>query len=190
MTTRSVLRRVRRLSVPCAALAAVLAIGSGTVSASNEVLQQQIRFEATTQTDLGCGGLPFTDHVVVHETDVVSQDRTSPEQRIVQLDATDINASGAEVDTFVRYIDRLASATSNADGSTTFIDNLSGIPERLTTPDGTVITEDVGLVVLSTTIDASGNVVDMHVVREAGAGHPEADSGFTLFCQVILTYLG
>lgn len=175
-----------------AVLAAVgpLAILAGPASAANQVLVQHINFEATTQTDLGCGGSPFTDHVVYHETDVVSQDRSIPEQRTVQLDATDVNAAGVEIDTFVRYIDRLASETVNPDGTTTFIDNVSGVPERITTPDGTVITQDVGLIVLSRTVDSNGNTLDFHVVRQAGSGHPEADSGFTLFCQIVLQYLG
>lgn len=180
--------RLRLVLAAAVAVASALALPAATLAAGQATVQQ-VRFEATTQTDLGCGGTPFTDHVVAHFTFVSGADGSLPMQLTVQLDATDTNAAGASLVTFVRNIDRVTSVVQNADGTTTMTDDVAGVPERITTPDGTVVTEDVGLVVFSSTWDAQGTQLSQTVVREAGP-HPEADSGRTLFCQLVLRYLG
>jgi len=73
---------------------------------------------------------------------------------------------------------------------------LTGIPERIKTSDGKVLTKDVGRIVFATVWDANGTPDDRgddefiseEIIFEAGR-HPEAESGFERFCEVVVPAL-
>jgi hypothetical protein len=79
--------------------------------------------------------------------------------------------------------------TLNPDGTlaTTLI-TYKGLPEQLKTPNGPVLTQDAGIITFFNLFDSSGNFISQTVTAESGP-HPEADSGFTLFCQAVTAAL-
>jgi len=68
--------------------------------------------------------------------------------------------------------------------------SLMGMPERIASSEG-VLLKDVGRIIFETRIDTQGTedptddvFVSERIVSVAGP-HPEADSDFTLFCEII-----
>ena len=62
--------------------------------------------------------------------------------------------------------------------------------------DGTVAIKDVGRIVLATVIDYNGTPTDTEddvfisqSIESVSGPHPEAESGFTLFCEVVVPAL-
>ena len=79
--------------------------------------------------------------------------------------------------------------TDSGDGTITVRTAVTGIPEQVTLPDGTVAHKDVGRVVFATVLDYNGtpanandDVFISQSVESVSGPHPELDSGFTLFC--------
>jgi len=80
-----------------------------------------------------------------------------------------------------------AMAVNNPDGSRTVTFTYIGLPEKWSSPGGSTITRDAGIITLVASFSADGTEVDT-IPRVAGP-HPEADSGFALQCQVVLAVL-
>jgi hypothetical protein len=78
--------------------------------------------------------------------------------------------------------------TTNPDGTLTVVSTFKGLPEQLSTPNGPVLTQDAGVITFLDLFDSAGNFISETVLVENGP-HPEADSGFTLFCQVVTAAL-
>ena len=85
------------------------------------------------------------------------------------------------------------SATDNGDGTVTVRTAVTGIPEQIILPDGTVAIKDVGRVVFSTVLDYNGTPADAYddvfissSTESISGPHPEYDSGFTLFCPAVV----
>jgi len=71
-----------------------------------------------------------------------------------------------------------------------------GVPEEVRLSDGTVAIKDVGRIVLATVIDYNGTPTDTEddvfisqSIESVSGPHPEAESGFTLFCEVVVPAL-
>jgi hypothetical protein len=88
------------------------------------------------------------------------------------------------------------SATDNGDGTVTMRTASAGLPEKLVLPDGTIVSMDVGRVVVVSVVDYNGTPTDAEddtllsqsVVFQAGR-QPDLDSNFELFCQNLVAYL-
>jgi hypothetical protein len=63
-----------------------------------------------------------------------------------------------------------------------------GLPELIKTPRGGVLTRDAGYIVLRNTFDGDEFISGEIVVNKGP--HPEAESDFELFCQVVPAALG
>jgi hypothetical protein len=63
-----------------------------------------------------------------------------------------------------------------------------GLPELIKTPHGGVLTRDAGYIVLRNTFDGDEFISGEIVVNKGP--HPEAESDFELFCQVVPEALG
>ena len=88
------------------------------------------------------------------------------------------------------------SVTDNGDGTITLRTASAGLPEKLVLPDGTIVSMDVGRVVVVSVIDYNGtptNTDDDTLLSQSlvfEAGHlPDLDSNFELFCQNLVAYL-
>ena len=77
----------------------------------------------------------------------------------------------------------------NGDGTITFVTTFKGLPELLKIPNGPVLSRDAGNVTLFQTFDATtGEFISTTFSGEKGP-HPDLESGFELFCDVIVPAL-
>lgn len=84
----------------------------------------------------------------------------------------------------------------NGDGTITLRTAVTGVPEKLRLSDGTILNMDVGRIVFVTVLDYNGtptNVEDDEFVSgyiESISGpHPDLESDFALFCDVVVPAL-
>jgi hypothetical protein len=70
-------------------------------------------------------------------------------------------------------------------GTITFITSFKGLPEKIRTGNGPVLLRDAGIIVFADTFDLdSGDFLGTEITVQKGP-HPEAESDFALFCEVI-----
>jgi len=70
-------------------------------------------------------------------------------------------------------------------GTITFFTSFKGLPEKIQTADGPVLLRDAGVVTFADTFDLeTGDFISSEITVNKGP-HPELDSDFTLFCEVI-----
>jgi hypothetical protein len=70
-------------------------------------------------------------------------------------------------------------------GTITFVTSFKGLPEKIQTASGPVLLRDAGIITFADTFDLeTGEFISSEVIVNKGP-HPEADSDFTLFCEVI-----
>ena len=70
-------------------------------------------------------------------------------------------------------------------GTITFLETFKGLAERLWTPHGPVLFRDAGLITFLNTYDLdTGDLISGEIVVNKGP-HPDAESDFTLFCEVL-----
>jgi hypothetical protein len=75
-----------------------------------------------------------------------------------------------------------------AAGTITFSDTFTGLPEKIMTRGGPVLTRDAGLITFTATFDLETGDLISEDVTFSGP-HPQAESDFTLFCEVITAAL-
>ncbi len=98
------------------------------------------------------------------------------------------SGSGKTVEIFVAQQFTSVGPTVNPDGTLTFADTFKGLPETLKLPNGPIISRDAGNVTFLDTFDADGNFISRTIASEQGP-HPDLDSDFALFCDVIVPAL-
>jgi hypothetical protein len=70
-------------------------------------------------------------------------------------------------------------------GTITFLTSFKGLPEKIQTAHGAVLLRDAGIITFADTFDLeTGEFISSETIVNKGP-HPEADSDFTLFCEVI-----
>jgi hypothetical protein len=73
-------------------------------------------------------------------------------------------------------------------GTITFITSFKGLPEKIQTAQGPVLLRDAGVITFIDTFDLeTGDFISSDVVVKGP--HPEADSDFELFCEVMTAAL-
>lgn len=84
----------------------------------------------------------------------------------------------------------------NGDGTITVRTAVTGIPEEIRLSDGTVAIRDVGRVVFSTVLDYNGTPTDTdddefvsQTIESISGPHPDLESDFELFCEVVVPAL-
>ena len=87
------------------------------------------------------------------------------------------------------------SSVENPDGTVTFTETYAGVPENIFVHRGESLTKDVGLATLVTTVDFGDpgdpdddEVVDFEIAFLAGP-HPDLESDFALFCELVVPVL-
>jgi hypothetical protein len=69
-------------------------------------------------------------------------------------------------------------------GTITFLTTFKGLPEKIQTADGSVLLRDAGVITFVDTFDLeTGELISSDVVIKGP--HPEAESDFELFCEVM-----
>jgi hypothetical protein len=84
----------------------------------------------------------------------------------------------------------------NGDGTITVRTAVTGIPEEIRLPDGTVAIRDVGRVVFATVLDYNGTPTNTEddefisqTIESISGPHPDLESDFELFCEVVVPAL-
>jgi hypothetical protein len=77
----------------------------------------------------------------------------------------------------------------NGDGTITFVNTFKGLPEQVRLPNGRVLTRDAGVVTFTILIDAETDEVISQTVAGEKGPHPDLDSDFAIFCDVIVPAL-
>lgn len=84
----------------------------------------------------------------------------------------------------------------NGDGTITVRTAVTGIPEEIRLSDGTVAIRDVGRVVFATVLDYNGtptntedDVFISQTIESISGPHPDLESDFELFCEVVVPAL-
>ena len=81
-----------------------------------------------------------------------------------------------------------AEPIQNADGTITFINTFKGLPEKLSIAGGPTLSRDAGVVTQTITLRPLPNG-DLEFVSQTFSGehgpHPDLESGFELFCDVL-----
>ena len=82
---------------------------------------------------------------------------------------------------------RIANLVVNSDGTTTITTTYKGLPEKISTTRGAILTRDAGIITFITTVDSEWNLISQTVTQSGP--HPEADADFALFCEVVTAAL-
>jgi hypothetical protein len=105
-------------------------------------------------------------------------------------------ATGKSVVNYFAGASKDLTVVDNGDGTITLRTAVTGIPEKIRLPDGTVAIKDVGRVVFVTVLDYNGtptNVEDdifiSQTIESISGPHPDLESDFTLFCEVLVPAL-
>ena len=75
-----------------------------------------------------------------------------------------------------------------AAGTITFATTFKGLPEKIQTPGGPVLLRDAGVITFADTFDLTGAFISSETIVKGP--HPEADSDFLAFCEVLTEALG
>jgi hypothetical protein len=104
--------------------------------------------------------------------------------------------TGKSVSNFFAGTTKDLTVVDNGDGTITLRTAITGVPEKITVANGKAITMDVGRVVFVSVIDYNGtptntddDVLISQSVESISGPHPELQSDFTLFCQVVVPAL-
>lgn len=74
-------------------------------------------------------------------------------------------------------------------GTITFLSTFKGLPEKIQTAHGPLLLRDAGIATFADTFDLfTGEFISSEVITEKGP-HPELDSDFELFCDVVMEAL-
>jgi hypothetical protein len=185
------------MSLLLAGAPSVAAVGS-PVERFHDHFEETFLDDPTTTDDDFCGEIPVTTHFDFTQNGIVRLDTAGHQLFKVSghIIITWTNpANGLSITDLVSGAFRDIRITDNPDGTTTFYGTNVGVPERLQTPDKTVLVKDVGRIVFATTIDFNDPdnpdddvFISGEIVSIAGP-HPEAESDFALFCEVGLDAL-
>ena len=78
-----------------------------------------------------------------------------------------------------------APIVDEAAGTITFITSFKGLPEKIQAANGPVLLRDAGIIVFADTFDLeTGDFISGEILVQKGP-HPESDSDFALFCEVM-----
>jgi hypothetical protein len=170
------------------ALVAVLAIIPGTALGAKPIEQFHDHFTESFSDEL-CGiavdvELVVTDNFFVYDEESFKDTASVRATFTNPLNGKSIVISNAgQVSGPPPIIDEEA-------GTITFLTNFKGLPEKIRTANGPVLLLDVGFVQFADTFDLeTGEFISSEVVFVKGP-HPDLDSDFALFCEVITGALG
>lgn len=176
-----------RVTLGRAALAALVttatavAILAGTATAAKPIEQFHDHFTDSFSADL-CG-IPVDVQVVVTDNFFIFAD-SFRDTSSVRLTATNPANGKAVIISNAGQISGPPPIIDEAAGTITFLTSFKGLPEKIQTANGPVLLRDAGVITFADTFDlATGEFISSEVTIKGP--HPEADSDFQLFCQVV-----
>jgi hypothetical protein len=165
------------------ALVAVLAIIPGTALGAKPIEQFHDHFTESF-SDVLCG-IPVDVTFVVTDNFFLLEDDSFRDTASVRATFTNPVNGKSVVISNAGQVSGPPPIIDEEAGTITFLTNFKGLPEKVQTAQGPVLLRDVGFVQFADTFDlATGDFISSEVVFVKGP-HPDLDSDFTLFCEVI-----
>ena len=161
---------------------------------------------ALALTSSNVAAAPIVQHVHITSNDTFQADPCGIDGTIVEHDMIEMQAyadgtlrfeihsvqvftseaTGKSVESFSsQQQTNVSPPIVNGDGTTTFLFVFNGLEQKLKIPDGPTLVRDAGRITFALTFDANGTLISQLIVGESGM-HPLADSGFALFCDVLV----
>lgn len=176
--SRTILHRVRLVLIACIALVAIPGAGLAAPPTFHD------RFDFTEYAEI-CG---VTGTIRVTGARV-GWEGEGTYREIGQVTETFTADSGGIVTLhFAGPID--VTFTDNGDGTETIVQTFTGLPNSIRGSQGGVVLRDVGIITFTIIWHIEDEVVLSEVVTDVRGPHPEADSGFTIFCDAFHEALG
>jgi hypothetical protein len=178
------MRKLYALSTLVGAL--LLASAASTAGAAPLVDRFHDSFSDTFQDNV-CGIDGTSELRVVANVQVFADDTFK--LQLNQKNVFTSAATGKSVLLFFAAQQVNAGPIDNGDGTVTFVTTFKGLPEMIKLPNGRVLSRDAGFIGFNDTFDATTGQFLGQTVSPQNGPHPDADSGFTLFCDVIVQNL-
>lgn len=180
---------MRRL-YPAIVLASLLLLTMVQVAVAAKPSHERFTIDETFEDEL-CG-IPVTTHLVIKGHAV-----GFPDGHFVDHSRGSITWTNADGDWLTNSFAGPVTVTEQLDGSIlTITQRYRGVHERLRSSEGLTAAFDRGQITIVTVIDLvnledpeDDVFVSSDVVSQHGP-HPDADSGFALFCEVVIDVLG
>jgi hypothetical protein len=176
------MRRPRVLRALLVALMAVMIVTPGTALGAKPIAQFHDHFTESRSDEI-CG-IPVDLDVVVTDNFFLYADGTFKDTSSVMETFTNPVNGKSVVLSFAQQVSGPPPIVDEEAGTITFLVSFKGLPEKIQTAHGPVLLRDAGVITFADTFDlATGEFISSEVIVKGP--HPEADSDFTLFCEVI-----
>jgi hypothetical protein len=130
-------------------------------------------------------GIPVDVDLVVTDNFFLYADDTSKDTNSVKATFTNQVNGKAVVVSNAGQVTGPPPVVDEEAGTITFLTSFKGLPEKIQTAQGAVLLRDAGIITFADTFELeTGEFISSETIVSKGP-HPEADSDFTLFCEVI-----
>jgi hypothetical protein len=174
----------RRGFISAFALAIFLVPGTA-LGASKPIEQFHDHFTDSFSTEL-CG-LQVDAVIVVSDNFFVYEGDAFKDASSVRITYTNPDNGNSVLVSSAGTVSGTATVDEAA-GTITFVNTYTGLPEKIQTANGSVLTRDAGVITLSDTFDLETGEFLSRDVSVSGP-HPEADADFELFCETLVSAL-
>jgi hypothetical protein len=182
--TRLAIMRPIRAATVFAAVVIVLAL-PGSALAAKPVEQFRDHFTETFENNL-CG-IDGTSTIVVQNTFTLYSDDSFKSAGSFRETFTALNGKSVKISS-AGTTSGPAPVIDEEAGTITFINTYKGLPEKIQTEHGSVLLRDAGIITFADTFDLeTGEFLGTEVTIKGP--HPEAESDFEAFCEVIIPAL-
>ena len=130
-------------------------------------------------------GIPVDTKLVVTDNFLLYADESFKDTSSFKSTVTNPANSKSAVISSAGLVSGSAPIVDEEAGTITFLTSFKGLPEKIQTNNGPVLLRDAGFVTFADTFDLeTGEFISSEVIVNNGP-HPDLDSDFTLFCDVI-----
>jgi hypothetical protein len=184
----------RRATVPKLALilagALALTIGASGGASAAAPIENEHTHSTDTFPDAVCD-IPGTSVVNVVDNFKLYADGTFRDTSRIRQVFTAENGKSVVIFS-AGQVTGLNDPIQNPDGTVTFINTFKGLPEKLSILHGPTLSRDAGVVTVATTFRPLGDD-EFDFVSQTFSGehgpHPDLESGFEVFCDVLIPAL-
>jgi hypothetical protein len=179
---------MRRSVLFCVAVAAIVAVVMPGAGAAAKVVFHEHENFSDTFADNICG-IPGTTVVQGVDNFTVYADNTVKDNFSLNQVFTATDSGKAIRIHVAEQFTSNDEPIDNGDGTVTFIQTFKGLPELLKIENGPVLSRDAGVVTFTRIFDATTDGFISQTVSGEKGPHPDLDSDFAVFCDVLVPAL-
>jgi hypothetical protein len=181
---------MRKLVLVLAAALALTLAGSGGAFAAAPIVNEHDRFTDTFPDNL-CGIEGTSTLDIVDNFKLYADGTFRDTSRLRQVFTADESGKSIVISA-AGQATGLAEPIENPDGTITFTNTVKGLAEKLSIAGGPTLLRDAGVVTVTTTLRPLGDD-EFELVSQTFSGehgpHPDLESDFELFCEVLVPAL-